>query len=499
MSQSNSHDKKESLSRRSFLKNSSLVGMGLYFVPRHVLGGPGFRAPSDKLIIAGIGAGGRGGSNIREFAATGKAEIGFLCDVDDRQVSENRKNFPKAKYYKDWRELFDKEHKNFDAVCIGTPDHNHAIIAFHAMQLGKHVYVEKPLTHDIWEARMLGEAEKRYKVVTQMGDQGASGDGVRKMKEWYDAGLIGEVHTVHCWTDRPVWPQGLKWPTQKATPPKGLDWDLFLGTAADREYRDMITPFNWRGWWDFGTGAIGDMGCHLIGPAFKVLDLKNPTQVIASVSTPYFDLWKEEYHPESAPIASSSHLVFERENGNPIKLNWMDGGIQPERPDELTPNEMMGDPDGSNGVIFEGTKGKMMCGTYGRDPKLLPTDSTEADSVSEKYKRVKGGEAGHYNQWVEACIAGYGNMEVSSPFADYSVPLTESLLMANLAIRSFNFRKSVKLEDNTEAYREDESYVYPGRGIALQWDAENMKVKNFDEANQFVKREYREGWPDLKF
>lgn len=477
-------------SRRKFIRNASLAAAGFYIVPRHVLG-RGFVAPSDKLLIAGIGAGGKGGDDQRHFAKTGKAEIAYLCDVDDRQAAGNRKEFPKAKYYHDWRELFDKEHKNFDAVDVGIPDHNHAIVAFHAMQLGKHVYVQKPLTHDIWEAYMLGEATKRYKVVTQMGDQGTSGDGVRQLMEWYEAGTIGEVHTVHCWTNRPVWPQGIPWPNKKPPVPKGLNWDLWLGTAETRDYEDMVVPFNWRGWWDFGTGAIGDMACHIVGPVFKVLKLQYPTEVNCSVSTPYTDNWAQAYYPKSGPVSSSSHLKFKRKDGQIIKLNWMDGGIQPERPDELGPNEIMGGKgDTGNGVIFEGTKGKMMCGVYGQDPQLLPTSRTNQVHVPQKYPRIPGGADGHYGQWVDACIAGYGKMEVDSPFIEYAVPLTQSILMANLAMRSFDYRV---------ANAKGDGYNFPGRGITLQWDAENRKITNFDPANQFVKRTYRAGWPDLKF
>ena len=490
---------KTTLSRRSFLRNTAVAAAGIYIVPRHVLGGVGYTAPSDRLDIACIGAGGRPGGVIQALADTGKVNIAFLCDVDDRQAKGSREKFPKAKYYKDWRELFEKENKHFDAVMVGTPDHNHAVIGFHAMQMGKHVYIEKPLTHDVWEARIMAEAAKKFKVVTQMGDQGSSGDGVRQLKEWYEAGIIGEVHTVHCWTDRPVWPQGLKWPDKKAKVPKGLDWDLWLGTAEYRDYRDHIAPFNWRGWWDFGTGAIGDMGCHLVGPAFKVLELKHPIEVNASVATPYADLWTEEYTPKSGPIAASAHLIFERKDGSRVNLNWMDGGIQPQRPAELGANEPMGDEDSSNGVIFEGTRGKMICGTYGQRPRLLPTSLTESIKIPQKYERVPGSANGHYGQWVDACIAGYGEKEVSSPFETYAAPLTEGILMANLAIQSYSFRESYRMKDNQEQYREDESFRYPGRGITLKWDAENMKVTNFEPANQFVKRTYRNGWPELKF
>ncbi|HET7117990.1 MAG TPA: Gfo/Idh/MocA family oxidoreductase [Hanamia sp.] len=490
MSEKKQSIKQSSPSRREFIRNASLAAAGFYIVPRHVLG-RGFVAPSDKLLIAGVGAGGKGGDDDRHFAKTGKAEIAFLCDVDDRQAVENRKLFPKAKYYHDWREMFEKEHKNFDAVDVGIPDHNHATVGFHAMQLGKHVYVQKPLTHDIWEAHMMGEAAKRYKVVTQMGDQGTSGDGVRQLREWYEAGIIGEVHTVHCWTNRPVWPQGIPWSTKNPPVPAGLNWDLWLGTAQEHPYEDMIAPFNWRGWWDFGTGAIGDMACHIVGPVFKVLGLQYPTEVVSSVSTPYVDNWQQAYYPKSGPVSSSSHLKFKGKSGQDVNLSWMDGGIQPARPEELGPNEIMGGKgDQGNGVIFEGTKGKMMCGVYGQDPQLLPTSRTNEVHVPQKYPRVPGGADGHYGQWVEACLAGYGNMEVDSPFVEYAVPLTQSILMANLAIRSFDYR---------EPTADGKGFNYPGRGITLQWDAANMKVINFDPANQFVKRTYRTGWPELTF
>lgn len=472
-------------SRRKFIQNVALASAGFYIVPRHVLG-RGFVAPSDKLLIAGIGAAGKGGDDDNYFAKTGRAEIAFLCDVDDRSMAQGVQHFPKAKRYRDWRELFDKEHKNFDAVDVGIPDHNHAVVGFHAMAMGKHVYVQKPLTHDIWEAYMMGEAAKRYQVVNQMGDQGSSGDGVRQMREWYEAGIIGDVHTVHCWTNRPVWPQGIPWPDKKPPVPKELDWDLWLGTAETRAYEDLVVPFNWRGWWDFGTGAIGDMACHIVGPVFKVLGLQYPTEVTCSVSTPYVNNWKEATYPKSGPVSSSSHLTFMGKKGARIKVNWMDGGIQPERPDELGPNEIMGGKsDVGNGVIFEGTKGKMMCGVYGEDPQLLPTSRTQQVHVPQKYPRIVGGADGHYGQWVDACIAGYGKKTVDSPFVEYAVPLTQSILMANLAIRSFNYK--------------DEKGKYPGRGITLQWDAENRRITNFEPANQFVKRTYRQGWPELKF
>jgi predicted dehydrogenase len=506
MSKTNKKDQSVSDSRRKFIKNGALGLAGFYIVPRHVLG-KGFVAPSDKLLIAGVGVGGKGDSDLRGFAylLDGKtrnpqSEVAFLCDVDDRQAKGSRERFPKAKYYKDWRELFDKEHKNFDAVSVSTPDHTHASVAFNAMQLGKHVYVQKPLTHDIYEARMLGEAAKRYKVVTQMGDQGSSNDGPRIMREWMEAGLIGDVHTVHCWTNRPVWPQGVAWPKTSGTIPAELDYDLWLGTAPKRDYVDNLIPFNWRGWWDYGTGALGDMACHIVGPVFKVLDLGFPFEVNCSTSTFYTGNFNQAYFPDSPPAASSIHFKYKGKKGNVIKLNWMDGGIQPERPDELLPNEVMGGAnDAGNGALFVGTKGKMMCGVYGADPQLLPTSRTAQDApkVKAKYPRIPGGESGHYKQWVDACIAGYEKGEVDSPFNGYAVPLTESILMGNLAIRSFNIQKSVSDTDRNGNART--RMTYPGRGITLQWDADKMKITNFEEANQFVKRTYREGWNELKF
>ncbi|WP_443946152.1 Gfo/Idh/MocA family protein [Pedobacter sp. AW1-32] len=478
-------ENKTATNRRDFIKTSAIAAAAFMIVPRHVLGGPGFLAPSDRLLIASIGVGGKGQSDIDMFAKSGKADIAFLCDVDSRRAANSVKAFPKAKYYKDWREMLDKEHKNFDAVSVSTPDHNHAIQTLAAMQLGKHVYVQKPLTHDIYEARILTAAAKKYKVVTQMGNQGASNDGPRQMKEWYDAGLIGDVHTVYAWTNRPVWPQGIPWPTQKAEIPKELDWNLWLGTAPEQTYVDKLVPFNWRGWWDYGTGALGDMGCHLIEAPFSVLNLKYAKEVEASVGSVYVDEFKRGYFPESCPPSSHVTLKFPKtdKTQGDVTLHWMDGGIQPERPEELEANETFG--DGGNGTLFIGTKGKMMSETYSANPKLLPLSRNKDIKVPEKLARVKDGANGHYRQWVEAAIAGYGKQPVSSPF-EIAGPLTEALLMANLAIRSFDIQKSTNGKTS-----------YPGRYMKMLWDNDNMKITNFDEANQFVKREYRKGWNNL--
>jgi predicted dehydrogenase len=459
--------------RREFLKTSAVAAASFMIVPRFVLGGKGYRAPSDRLIIASVGAGGKGGDDIEHFGRTGKAEIAYLCDVDDRRAAGSVKAFPKAKFYKDWRELFDKESKNFDAVSVSTPDHTHAIVAYHAMQLGKHVYVQKPLTHDIAEARLLTHAAKQYKVVTQMGNQGASNDGTRLLSEWYDAGLIGDVHTVYCWTNRPVWPQGIKWPAPNPNIPKELDWDLWLGTAPKKDYVDKLVPFNWRGWWDYGTGALGDMGCHLVEAPFRTLGLKYVKDVQASVGSVYVDEFEEGHFPESCPPSSHITLTFPKthKTKGDVTMHWMDGGIEPERPDELGPSDPWGGEDG-NGTLFIGTKGKMYASTYSDAPTLLPKSRTAEVHAPQKWARVPNGAEGHYGQWIDGCIAGYGKTELSSSF-DVAGPLTEALLMSNLAVRGHALR---------------------GGQFKYVWDNENMKVTNFDAVNQYVKRQYREGW-----
>ncbi len=474
-------------SRRDFMKVSATALAGFYIVPRHVIGGPGFVAPSDRLRVAGIGVGGMGAGDIRGVFATGKADIIALCDVDDSRAKGSVEAHPKATYYRDFRDMLDKEQNNIDAVTVSTPDHTHAVAAMAAMQLGKHVYVQKPLAHDIYEARKLTEAADKYKVVTQMGNQGSSGDGVRKMMEWYNAGLIGEATKVQCWTDRPVWPQGIPWPDVSVPPPADLDWDLWLGTAPEKEYVPNLVPFNWRGWWDYGTGALGDMACHIIEPPFRVLGLGYPESAECSVGTVYVGEFLRGYFPESCPPSSHITLRFPRPGKESLEFHWMDGGIQPTRPIELQANEIMG--DGGNGVIIEGTKGKMMCSTYGRDPKLLPTSRTDDVSVPETIYRVPDGDRGHYNNWVEAAIAGHGSKEfeqLSSPFS-IAGPLTESVLMGNLAIRSYDYRVPRPGGNANQ-------FDFPGRGIKLLWNGEDMKVTNFEPANQFVKRDYRDDW-----
>ncbi|MBL7729594.1 MAG: Gfo/Idh/MocA family oxidoreductase [Chitinophagaceae bacterium] len=467
------------LSRRNFIRNAALTGAGFFIIPRHVLG-RGFIAPSDKLNIAGIGVGGKGSSDLAEFAKSPRVNIVALCDVDDRQAKDSVKRFPNAPYYRDFRVMLDKEKNNIDAVSVSTPDHTHAVATLAAMQLGKHVYTQKPLTHDIYEARILAQAAVKYKVVTQMGNQGASGEGVRRTKEMIDAGLIGKVTEAIAWTNRPVWPQGIPTPKGDFAVPSELDWNLWLGPAKDMAYNPAYLPFNWRGWWAFGTGALGDMACHVMDPIYRILPIDYPESAECSVATVWKEMWNDTQNPDSCPPASIIHLSYPRkDNKGKISVSWYDGGLLPERPAELLPEEAFGSWDG--GVLFIGTKGKLLADCYGVNPRLLPTKLMKEKTMPpETIKRVP---EGHYIQWVNACIAGYGKGETSSPF-EYAGPFTESILMGNLAIRSW-------LMKNPKLKGWDDKYL--GRKKLL-WDAKNMKVTNFDEANQFVRREYREGW-----
>ncbi len=473
---------KETTSRRSFIKKSAVAFAGISIVPRYVLG-KGFIPPSDKLNIAAIGGGGKGFTDVVHAYNNGASNIVAICDVDWNMAANAFKQFPKAKKYKDFRKLLD-EVKEVDALTISTPDHTHAVIAMAAIQSGKHVYVQKPLTHNIYEARKLTEAANRYKVVTQMGNQGASGDSVKQMIKWFNEGKVGNVHTVHVWTNRPVWPQGIPTPTDKPKMMDGLDWDVWIGPAKMVDYHPLYHPFKWRGWWNFGTGALGDMGCHLMDPPYRVLGLGYPTEVESSVGAIYTRDWIPEYLPESCPPSSRTQLKFPAtaKNTTELTMTWTDGGLRPFRPSLIPADHSIGDNNSTNGVIMIGEKGIMTCGTYGRNPKVY-LNSGELLTFEEKDTTLP--ENGHQIHWVEACKEGYGksnHKKLTSSF-DFAGPLTESILMGNLAIRSYLLRTP----------RNDGRHNYPGRKKLL-WDGENMQITNFDDANQFVKRKYREGW-----
>jgi len=479
----------QGISRRRFMGSAALSAAGFMIVPRAVLGGKGYIAPSDKLNIAGIGVGGKGDSNLRSASGWKKdgqmlENIVALCDVDHVRAKASYERYPKAKQYEDYRVMLEEMKDDIDAVIISTPDHTHAVAAMASMQLGKHVYVEKPLTHNIYEARMLTEAAEHYKVVSQMGNQGSSSDDIRRICEWIWAGEIGDVRQVQTWTNRPIWPQGRPAPTERVEVPETLNWDLWLGPAPYRTYHPDLLPFKWRGYWAYGTGALGDMACHIIDPVFKALRLGYPSSVEASKGVMYVDDFKAADAPESCPPSSMIHFEFPSRGAMPpVKLHWYDGGMLPQRPEELAPDEQMGDWNG--GVIFEGDKGKIMCGCYASNPKLLPTSRMEGfkepDHVLERVK------TNHQRSWVEA-IKANDPQKPSSNF-NYAGPLTETILMGNLAIRSLDVKELIPGKNPDRA----NSYRFTGRK-KLMWDGENMKITNYEPANQFVKREYREGW-----
>jgi len=330
------------------------------------------------------------------------------------------------------------------------------------MRMGKHVYVQKPLTYSVYEARMLTEAARKYKVATQMGNQGHSGEGVRLICEWIWDGAIGPVREVHTWTNRPVWPQGIGRPKDMPPVPATLDWDLWLGPAPYRPYNPAYLPFNWRAWLDFGTGALGDMACHIMDTPFWALKLGYPTSVEATHSYDVREMWKRADNKETYPRASIVRYKFPaRGDMPPVKLTWYDGGLLPPRPEDLEPGRKL--PE--SGSIFIGDKGKIMCETYGGSPRLIPeTKMKEYKRPAKTIPRITNGVDGHEQNWVDACKGG----EPACSNFDYSGPLTETVVMGNLAI------------------------LNPGR--TLTWDGENMRVTNLPEANEHIHREYRNGW-----
>ena len=459
----NSKSESKTISRRSFMKGTAISTAAFMIVPRHVLGGPGYTSPSDKLNIAGIGVGGMGKNNIKQCA---DENIVALCDIDDAYAAPVYETYPKAKKYHDFRKML-KDQKDIDAVIIATPDHTHAVIALTAMRAGKHVYVQKPLTHSVHEARVLTEAAREYKVVTQMGNQGHSGDGTRMICEWLWDGVIGDVTEVHAWTNRPVWPQGIEVDRPRETPPipSTLNWDSWIGPAAYRPYHPAYLPEKWRGWWDFGTGSLGDLGLHIMDPAFWALKLKYPESVEGNISTYWEGFWKyTEPKNEMYPRSTIVRYKFPARDGMPpVKLTWWDGGLMPPRPEELEEGRKMGDSDG--GLLFMGDKGKLMAGCYGENPRLIPEKAMRRYKLpKETIERIPSGSGGHERDWVRACK---GGKPASSNF-DYAGPFAEMVLMGNLAVR------------------------FPNK--KLLWDGPNMELTNDAEANAYVRREYRDGW-----
>lgn len=456
-----SHASKNS-SRRAFLAASAATtALTFTIVPRHVLGGPGQVPPSERLNVAGIGCGGMGGGDIATIAKLG-ANYVALCDVDETRAAGTFNAHPKARRYKDFREMLDKEAGNIDAVSVGTPDHTHAVAAMAAIKAGKHVYVQKPLTHTLYECRELTKAARAAKVVTSMGNQGHATEGSRLTNEWIQAGIIGEVREVHVWSDRAgkLWKQGIARPTDTPAVPSTLDWNLWLGPIQERPYHPAYAPFGWRGWWDFGTGALGDMGCHIIDHPVWALKLGAPTSVEATTTHDGTLLAENKLNFETYPIAALVTYQFpERENGKlpPVTMTWYDGGLMPPTPAEMPPGQRLP----SNGVLYVGSKGKMYHSSHGGMPQLLPGSLHEqAKLVPQTMERSPG----HYEEWYRACKGGKQPVDNF----EYAGPMTETVLLGVLSMRS--------------------------PGTRLEWDAENLKVKNMPELNPYVHTEYRHGW-----
>jgi predicted dehydrogenase len=477
-----------STSRRKFVKNSAIAS-SFFIVPRNVLGGIGFIAPSDQLVLAAIGAGGKGTSDIKNASVNGREKVAALCDVDFSGSAERSvKNFPDAKLYNDYRVMLEEE-KDIDAVTISTPDHVHGPAASFAMQRGKHVYVQKPMTHNIREARLLTEMARENKIVSQMGNQGGSNPLLNMVQEWIDSDQLGKISKVQVWTNRPVWPQGFAFPEpDENQKPKDLYWDLWLGPAKKIPYTPNIHPFNWRGWWEYGTGALGDVGCHLIDIPFRTLGLKYPTDAECSVGSVYSQMWTADYHPEGCPASSFITLHFKatEKSKSPIEMTWSDGGIRPSHPEVIPANDDIGGKGSSNGVLIIGEKGIISTNINDSSPlmpKLYLNDGTT--DFGPEVENNEEPEYGHQRKWVDACKAGFNSPEhqaLTSSF-DYAGPMTETVLMGNLAIRSYMLGKKGG-NGRMEFYARKK----------LLWDGAEMKITNLEAANQFVGRDYRAGW-----
>lgn len=445
-------------SRREFIKTAA--GLSTFMiVPRHVLGGAAYVAPSEKINIAAVGAGGKGRSDIKSVA---HENIYAICDIDDNRLAytlgqEWAAPFKdKTKTYRDYRIMLENE-PEIDAVVISTPDHMHTPIAGYAMNMGKHLYIQKPLTHTVAEARFLARRARETNIVTQMGNQGHAEEGARLINELVADGALGTVREVHCWTNRPVWPQGIARPEGEGLIPGSMDWDLWLGAAPSRPYLEgRYHWFNWRGWLDFGTGVIGDMGAHIIDHPYWALDLDLPTKVSASSS-------RFGREMESYPTASKIHFDSPAKAGRAaVKMIWYDGGLMPERPELIESERQMGDNDG--GVLIVGDKNTLMHGVYGRNPRLIPeTRHAQYPTPAKTLDRSPG----IYQEWIDAIKD--RSKQTTSNF-DYAAKLTETMLLGNVATSR------------------------AGENKVLEYDAINMRFTNDDGASAYLDKEYRRGF-----
>ena len=444
---------KAGITRRRFIASSTVATFGFQVVPSRVFGA------NSRLAVAGIGSGGKGRADITGAANAG-ADIVALCDVDDSRAAAMFKTHAKAKRFTDFREMLEKMGRSIDACTISTPDHTHAAATSMAMKMGKHCYTQKPLTHDVYEARHLTRLAGETGVTTQMGNQAHAGEPIRRAVELVRAGIIGNVTEAHIWTNRPIWPQGMKKRPVKADVPKGLDWDLWLGSAAHRPYGKGYVPFSWRGWWDFGTGALGDMACHIMDMAWWSLELGSPTSVSAQHSG---------NTDESAPNwAVIDYRFGYRGSRPPVKLVWYDGnknGVQNAPSLETTGGvEMVAKGRNGYGSMLIGDKGRMFFSRRGADWRITGRDQNEVKQIELKTLKSLPRTKDNYVEWLNAAT-GNGHKPLSR--FEIAGPFTEMVLLGNLAIRA---------------------------GETVEWDAKELRSTNSEKANRFVRREYREGW-----
>lgn len=433
----------------------TLLSVGAGFGTGSFLSGSQKNLISDKLNVAIVGAGKGSIGGIANLPAMSNENVVAICDVDDHYAGPAREANPQARQWKDFRKMLEVQ-KDIEAVVVSTPDHLHAAISVMAMSLGKHVYCEKPLARTIYEARKMAETASEYQVVTQMGNQGTSHarflEGVRAIQ----SGALGKVREVHAWTDRPTWPQGRGRPVGSSAVPSHLNWDLWLGPAPWRPYHSAYHPFVWRGWWDFGTGVLGDMVCHVANLAYVGLELKYPVSV---------ECESAKVNNETAPVWSVMRYDFPARGPlPPVQLTWYEG-VKPEAytgqqrpPEELAYGQSLP----SNGALIVGEKGAILTGNmYCTQWKFLPEERFEGYRIPEQTYPTS---PGHHQEWIRRCKG--EDIKLHSDF-QHAAQLTESMLTGNVAMRV---------------------------NQKLVWDGVQMSAKNCPEANTYIRPDYRKGW-----
>jgi len=455
--------KRIEMTRRGFVGGTA-AAFAATFVPKTAFGA------NDRIGVGCVGIGGKGSSDVSGAAEAG-GQIVALCDVDDGRRGKKGKDatevYSAAPFYRDFREMLDKEQKRIDAVTVSTPDHTHCHPAVMAMRMGKHVYCQKPLTHSIWEARLMADTAKECGVATQMGNQAHADEPIRRAVEWVRAGLIGQVSEVHAWTNRPIWPQGstallgnarVQWALggdgapPSATPPESIDWDLWLGPAPWRPYDPCYAPFKWRGWWDFGTGALGDMGCHIMDMPYWALDLKYPRSVVAESAG-----GNDQTGPDWAVI---THRFPAGKYSGELEYTWYDGGKMPAEEVIEGAGMPVAEVAKKFDLVMIGAKGKLFFKRSSTDWVTSPASLLEDfDPPAETISRVENEDV----EWITACR---GGPPALSNFANAG-PFTEMVLLGNLAVRL---------------------------NRPIEWDGPNMKAVGCPEADPLIRRQYRKGW-----